>query len=68
MTGSRDRRTVRAKTGTEVKSKLDDLREEIKAGIRTPATYNIEQCVKDWFDSVEFDEHTMDALTGQAKR
>ena len=30
---------------------LDKLHAEIKAGIRTPATYTIEQCVKDWLDS-----------------
>jgi integrase len=40
----------------------------LNAGIRTPATYTIEQCVKDWLDSIEYDEHTMDTLTGQAKK
>ena len=35
--GKRRRRTVRGKTKTEVKDKLDALHEEIKAGIQTPA-------------------------------
>jgi integrase len=65
--GRRDRRTVRAKTKTEVKNRLDKLNEEIKAGIRTPATYTIELCVSDWLDSIERDEHTMATLRGQAK-
>lgn len=63
--GKRDRPTVRGKNKAEFKDKLDKLHEEIKAGIRTPATYTIEQCVKDWLDSVEYDEHTMDTLTGR---
>ena len=58
---------MRAKTKTEVKNRLDKLNEEIKAGIRTPATYTIELCVADWLDSIERDEHTMETLRGQAK-
>jgi integrase len=65
--GKRDRRTVRAKTKTEVKDRLDKLNDEIKAGIRTPATYTIGLCVADWLDSIERDEHTMETLRGQAK-
>jgi site-specific recombinase XerC len=65
--GKRDRRTVRAKTKTEVKDRLDKLNEEIKAGIRTPATYTIGLCVADWLDSIEYDPHTMETLRGQAK-
>src|ERR1700744_4439189 len=64
--GKRVRRTVRGKTKTEVKDKLDKLHDEIDAGIRTPATYAIEQCVKDWLGSIERDPHTMDTITGQA--
>jgi integrase len=65
--GKRDRRTVRAKTKTEVKERLDELHDEIKAGIRTPATYTIGLCVADWLDSIERDEHTMATLRGQAE-
>ena len=43
--GKRLRRSVRGKTKQEVKDKLDELHEEIKAGIRTPATYTVRQCV-----------------------
>ena len=35
--GTRNRPTVWGKTKTEVKEKLEKLREEINAGIRTPA-------------------------------
>ncbi len=66
--GKRARRTVRGKTKTDVKNKLDELHEEIKAGIRTPPTYTVEQCVKDWLDSIERDPHTMATLRSQAKK
>jgi hypothetical protein len=65
--GKRDRRTVRGRTKQDVKDKLDKLHEEIKAGIRTPATYTIEQCVQDWLDSIELDPHIMATLRSQAK-
>jgi integrase len=64
---TRNRPSVRGKTKTEAKDNLDKLRDEINAGIRTPATYTIEQCVKDWLDSIERDPHTMETITGQAK-
>ena len=66
--GKRLRRTVRGKTKTEVKDKLDELHEEIKAGIETPATYTIRQCVTDWLDSLELDPHTMATYRGQAEK
>jgi basic membrane lipoprotein Med (substrate-binding protein (PBP1-ABC) superfamily) len=44
---TRNRPSVRGKTKAEVKDKLDQLRDEINAGVRTPATYMIEHCVKD---------------------
>ena len=47
-TGKRLRRFVRGKTKQEVKGKLDDLHDEIKAGIHTPGTYTVKQCVMDW--------------------
>jgi len=65
--GKRSRRTVRGKTREEVKNKLDELKAEIKAGIRTPATYTVKQCVADWLDSLELDPHTMATYRGQAE-
>ncbi|WP_300614406.1 tyrosine-type recombinase/integrase [Trebonia sp.] len=64
--GKRVRRTARGRTKAEVKNKLDELHTEIKAGIHTPATYTIEQCVKDWLDSIERDPHTMATFHSQA--
>ena len=66
--GKRNRPTVRGRTRAEVKEKLDKLHNELNAGIRTPATYTVEQCVKDWFASIERDKHTMQTLTGQARK
>jgi len=66
--GKRVRRTVRGKTKQEVKGKLDDLHDEIKAGIHTPATYTVKQCVMDWLDSLELDPHTMATYRGQAEK
>ena len=65
--GTRDRPTVRGRTKTEVKEKLDKLREEINAGVRPVATYTVEMCVKDWLDSIERDPHTMETIVGQAQ-
>ena len=67
-TGKRVRRTVRGKTKQEVKDKLDGLHDEIKAGIHTPATYTVKQCVMDWLDSLELDPHTMATYRGQAEK
>ena len=66
--GKRLRRYARGKTKTEVKDKLDDLHEEIKAGIETPATYTVRQCVSDWLDSLELDPHTLATYRGQAEK
>ena len=66
--GKRLRRTVRGKTKQEVKDKLDELHDEIKAGIWTPATYTVKQCVMDWLDSLELDPHTMATYRGQAEK
>src|ERR1700722_11140291 len=64
---TRNRPSVRGKTKAAAEENLDKLRDEIKAGIRTPATYTIELCVHDWLDSIERDPHTMATITGQAK-
>ena len=60
--------TVRGKTKQEVKDKLNELHDEIKAGIWTPATYTVKQCVMDWLDSLELDPHTMATYRGQAEK
>jgi Phage integrase, N-terminal SAM-like domain len=66
--GKRLRRTVRGKTKAEVKDKLDKLHDEINAGIRTPASYTVGQCVADWLDSLELDPSTMATYRGQAEK
>ena len=67
-TGKRIRRTVRGRTKAQVKHKLDALHDEIKAGIRTPATYTVEQCVRDWLDSLTLDPGTVASYRGQAEK
>ena len=66
--GKRVRRTARGRTKAEVRDRLDELHQEIKIGIFTPATYTVGQCVKDWLDSIERDPHTMATLHSQAKK
>jgi len=66
--GKRLRRTVRGKTKQEVKDKLDELHDDLKAGVWTPATYTVKQCVMDWLDSLELDPHTMATYRGQAEK
>jgi integrase len=67
-TGKRVRRTVTGKTRAAVKDKLDDLKDEIKAGIRTPATYTVGQCVHDWLDSLTLDPGTVASYRSQAEK
>src|SRR5215469_16181561 len=66
--GKRLRRTVRGKTKAEVKDKLDKLHDEINAGIRTPATYTVRQCVADWLDDLTLDPGTIAIYRGQAEK
>ena len=66
--GKRIRRTVTGKTKTEVKDKLGKLKAEIKAGIRMPATYTVEQCVRDWLESLKLDPGTVASYRGQAEK
>src|SRR6266446_3403028 len=48
--------------------KLKGLHEEINAGIRTPATYIVKECVSDWLDGLTYDPHTMATYRGQAEK
>ena len=66
--GSRIRRTVRGRTKTQAKDRLQEVRDEIKAGVRTSATYTVEDCVKDWLASLERDPHTLETIIGQARK
>ena len=66
--GKRLRRTVRGKTKAEVKDKLDKLHVEINAGIRTPATYTVKQCVADWLGDLTLDPDTIAIYRGQAEK
>ena len=66
--GKRRRRTVRGKTKTEVRDKLTRLHDEINAGIQTPATYTVEQCVRDWLDALTLDPGTVASYRGQAEK
>ncbi len=50
--GRRDRIIVRGRTKTEVKDKLRTKRTELAAGIRTPASYTVEQCLEDWLETL----------------
>ena len=50
--GRRDRIIVRGRTKTEVKDKLRTKHQELAAGIRTPAHYTVERCLKDWLETL----------------
>jgi hypothetical protein len=50
--GRRDRIIVRGRTKTEVKDKLRARHTELAAGVRTPATYTVEQGLKDWLETL----------------
>jgi integrase len=60
--GRRDRIIVRGRTKTEVKDKLRTKRQERAAGVRTPANYTVEQCLKDWLETL--DTQAESTLTG----
>ena len=66
--GKRLRRTVRGKTKAAVRDKLRELHEEISSGIRTPAAYTVEQCVRDWLDTLTLDPGTIASYRGQAEK
>ncbi|MFD3532535.1 tyrosine recombinase XerC [Streptomyces sp. NPDC058664] len=46
--GKRHRPKVSGKTKTEVRLKLKELKKELEAGVKTSATYTVEQAVTDW--------------------
>ncbi len=46
--GKRVRRKVSGRTKTEVKDKLQDLHDELRAGIRSSPTYTVQNAVDDW--------------------
>jgi hypothetical protein len=50
--GRRERIIVRGRTKTEVKEKLRTKHQELAAGIRAPARYTVEQCLKDWLQTL----------------
>ena len=50
--GRRDRIIVRGRTKTEVKDKLRAKHQELAAGVRTPAHHTVEQCLKDWLETL----------------
>jgi hypothetical protein len=43
---------VRGRTKTEVKDKLRTTHLELAAGVRAPARYTVEQCLKDWLETL----------------
>ena len=66
--GKRIRRTVRGKTKAEVKDKLDKLHDEIKAGIRTPATYTVEAVRRRLARLLTLDPRHLGQYRGQAEK
>ncbi|MCL6300484.1 tyrosine-type recombinase/integrase [Streptomyces kronopolitis] len=47
-TGKRNRPKVSGKTKTEVRRKLRDLKRQLDAGMKVPATYTVDEAVTDW--------------------
>ena len=58
----------RRATKQEVKDKLSELHDELKAGIWTPATYTVKQCVMDWLDSLDSIRTPWPRYRGQAEK
>jgi hypothetical protein len=59
LTAGAFRRRVSGKTRTEVLAKLRDLREELGSGIRSSASYTVQQCVDDWIASLNLSPKTV---------
>jgi len=66
--GKRIRHTVTGRTKAQVKDKLTKLEKEIAAGILTPATYTVGQCVQDWLAELKLDPGTVASYKGQAEK
>jgi integrase len=66
--GKRKRPTVRGKSREEVKDRLKTLHAELDSGIHTPATYTVEECVRDWLDELTLDPDTVAEYRGQAEK
>jgi hypothetical protein len=66
--GKRRRPAVRGATKTEVRDKLSASRDELNAGIQTPATCIVEQCVTDRLNSLDLDPRTVATYRGQAEK
>lgn len=46
--GKRNRAKVTGKTKTEVRRKLRDLKEELRAGVKTSTSYTVARAIEDW--------------------
>jgi integrase len=62
--GRRDRIIVRGRTKTEVKDKLRTKHLELAAGVRAPARYTVEQCLKDWLETLNTQAESTVTATG----
>ena len=49
---------TRGRTKTEVKDKLRAKHQELAAGVRTPASYTVEQCLMDWLETLNTQAET----------
>jgi len=67
--GKRIKRKVSGRTKTEAQRKLRQLRQELDRGIRSSATYTVEQCLNDWLkDGLgHVVPKTLTLYTGQCK-
>jgi integrase len=50
--GKRQRRRVNGASRSEVQDRLDDILDELRAGVVAPADYTVEQTVQDWIESL----------------
>ena len=64
--GRRDRLIVRGRTKTEVTDKLHDRHTELAAGVRRTINYTVEQCLKDWLETLNTQAEITCAPPGRA--
>lgn len=50
--GKRQRRRVNGASRSEVQDRLDEILDELRAGVIAPADYTIEQATEDWIESL----------------